>query len=211
MAYLAELTNTYEIYEEIGAGGGGTVYRAVHKRLQKVVVLKKISDSVSGMMNCRTEVDILKNLRHSYLPQVLDFIESSEGIYTVMDYVSGKSLQRMLDEGHHFTEKEVLKYTKQLCEALQYLHSQNPPIIHGDIKPDNVMITPEGNVCLIDFNISGVLENKSAVTYGYTPGFSAPEQVEAFESLSLSLSQEKAFERRLESAVEVKKQTVMNE
>jgi len=211
MAYPAELTNTYEIYEAIGAGGGGTVYRAVHKRLQKVVVLKKISDSVSGMMNCRTEVDILKNLRHSYLPQVLDFIESSEGIFTVMDYVSGKSLQKMLDEGHRFTEKEVLKYTKQLCEALQYLHSQNPPIIHGDIKPDNVMITPEGNVCLIDFNISGVLENKSAVTYGYTPGFSAPEQVEAFEALSLSLSQEKAFEGQLESVVEVKKQTVINE
>ena len=189
MNYPSELTNTYEIYEEIGAGGGGTVYRAVHKRLQKTVVLKKLKGSVTNIMDCRTEVDILKNLRHSYLPQVLDFIESSEGIYTVMDFIPGKSLQKMLDEGHAFTEKEVLKYTRQLCEALQYLHAQNPPIIHGDIKPDNIMVTPEGNVCLIDFNISGILEDKAATTFGYTPGFSAPEQAEAFEALRKQMQQ----------------------
>lgn len=183
MTYPKELTDTYEIYEEIGAGGGGTVYRAVHRRLQKTVVLKKLKGSVMNIMDCRTEVDILKNLRHSYLPQVLDFIESSDGIFTVMDFIPGKSLQKMLDERHHFTEKEVLKYMKQLCEALAYLHAQTPPIIHGDIKPDNIMITPEGNVCLIDFNISGVLEDKAAVTFGYTPGFSAPEQIEAFKTL----------------------------
>lgn len=189
MTYPSDLTNTYEIYEEIGAGGGGTVYRAVHKRLQKTVVLKKLKGSVTKIMDCRTEVDILKNLRHSYLPQVLDFIESSEGIFTVMDFIPGKSLQKMLDEGHKFTEKEVLKYTRQLCEALQYLHVQNPPIIHGDIKPDNIMVTPEGNICLIDFNISGVLEDKGAVTFGYTPGFSAPEQAEAFEEMRRKLHQ----------------------
>lgn len=189
MSYPIELTNTYEIYEEIGAGGGGTVYRAVHKRLQKTVVLKRLKDTVTNIMDCRTEVDILKNLRHSYLPQVLDFIESSEGIFTVMDFIPGKSLQKMLDEGHNFTEKEVLKYAKQICEALQYLHAQNPPIIHGDIKPDNIMVTPDGNICLIDFNISGVLEDKAAVTYGYTAGFSAPEQVEAFEVLKKQMQQ----------------------
>ncbi|MBD5459494.1 MAG: serine/threonine protein kinase, partial [Lachnospiraceae bacterium] len=157
MNYPQELTGTYDIYEQIGAGGGGTVYRAMHKRLQKAVVLKKITGGATSIQECRTEVDILKNLRHSYLPQVLDFIESSEGIYTVMDFIPGKSMRQMLEEGHIFTEKEVLKYTRQLCEALDYLHSQNPPIVHGDIKPDNIMVTPEGNVCLIDFNISGIL------------------------------------------------------
>lgn len=189
MYYPSELTDTYDIYEAIGAGGGGTVYRAVHKRLQKTVVLKKLKDTVTNIMDCRTEVDILKNLRHSYLPQVLDFIECSDGVFTVMDFIPGKSLQKMLDEGHVFTEKEVLKYAKQTCEALKYLHSQNPPIIHGDIKPDNIMVTPEGNICLIDFNISGVLEDKAAVTYGITAGFSAPEQVEAFEVLKKQLQQ----------------------
>ncbi|MBQ9766442.1 MAG: protein kinase [Lachnospiraceae bacterium] len=190
MNYLEELANTYEIYEQIGAGGGGTVYRAVHKRLQKVVVIKKLKSAAMSIMDCRTEVDILKNLRHSYLPQVLDFIESPGGIFTVMDFIPGKSLQNMIDENHKFTEKEILKYTRQLCEALDYLHSQNPPIIHGDIKPDNVMITPEGNVCLIDFNISGILEGKGATTFGYTPGYGAPEQIEAFEKIKKEMMQQ---------------------
>ncbi len=182
MTYPKELTQTYDIYEQIGAGGGGIVYRAMHKRLQKQVVLKKIKGTAS-ISNCRTEVDVLKNLRHSYLPQVLDFIESSEGIFTVMDFIPGKSLQQMMDAGHKFTEKETLKYAKQLCEALSYLHTQKPPIVHGDIKPDNVMITPEDNVCLIDFNISGILEGQGMQTFGYTPGYSSPEQVKTFEEV----------------------------
>lgn len=184
MNYPEELTRAYEIYEQIGAGGGGTVFKGLHKGMQKTVVIKKLKGTASASpQDCRTEVDILKNLRHSYLPQVIDFIYSSEGIFTVMDFIPGKSLQNMLDEKYDFTEQEVIKYTRQLCEALNYLHSQNPPIVHGDIKPDNIMITPEGNVCLIDFNISGAMEGKVATTFGYTPGYSAPEQVEAFERL----------------------------
>lgn len=193
MKYPEELTSTYEIYEQIGEGGGGTVYRALHKRLQKTVVLKKIIGNYTSIQDCRTEVDILKNLRNSYLPQVLDFIESPEGIYTVMDFIPGKSLKQMMDEGHKFKEKEVLKYTRQLCEALDYLHSQNPPIIHGDIKPANIMVTPEGNVCLIDFNISGFLEGKGARAFGYTPGFSSPEQVEGYESVRKRLAEQTAM------------------
>lgn len=192
MEYPKELTSTYEIYEQIGEGGGGTVYRALHKRLQKLVVLKKMIGNYTSIQDCRTEVDILKNLRNSYLPQVLDFIESPEGIYTVMDFIPGKSLKQMMDEGHKFKEKEVLKYTRQLCEALDYLHSQNPPIIHGDIKPANIMVTPEGNVCLIDFNISGFLEGKGAQAFGYTPGFSSPEQVEGYESVRKRLAEQTA-------------------
>lgn len=192
MKYPEELTSTYEIYEQIGEGGGGTVYRALHKRLQKTVVLKKMIGNYTNIQDCRTEVDILKNLRNSYLPQVLDFIESPEGIYTVMDFIPGKSLKQMMDEGHKFTEKEVLKYTRQLCEALNYLHSQNPPIIHGDIKPANIMVTPEGDVCLIDFNISGFLEGKGAQAFGYTPGFSSPEQMEGYEAICRRLSEQTA-------------------
>ena len=190
MNFPIELQSTYEVYEQIGAGGAGTVFRAVHKRLQKTVVLKKLTGGAASIQDCRTEVDILKNLHHPYLPQVLDFIESGEGIYTVMDFIPGKSFRQLLDEGHTFAEKEVLKYTKQLCEALDYLHSQNPPIVHGDIKPDNVMVTPEGNVCLIDFNISGMLEGKGAQTFGYTPGYSSPEQAEAFETLRRNLERD---------------------
>ena len=134
MNYPVELTQTYEIYEQIGAGGGGTVYRAVHKRLQKTVVIKKLKGAATSIQDCRTEVDILKNLRHSYLPQVIDFIECSEGIFTVMDFIPGQSLQNMLDARYAFSEKEVLKYTRQLCEALDYLHSQNPPIVRVQVN-----------------------------------------------------------------------------
>ena len=201
MIYPTELTQTYEIYEQIGAGGGGTVYRAVHKRLKKTVVIKKLKGTASkSIQECRTEVDILKKLKHSYLPQVIDFIDSSEGIFTVMDFIPGKSLQDMLDEKHSFTEQEVLKYTRQLCEALDYLHSQNPPIIHGDIKPDNIMITPEGNVCLIDFNISAVLEGREAITFVYTKGYSAPEQAVAFEQLKVRIQQEDTDKTEIISA-----------
>lgn len=197
MGYPAELTATYDIYQKIGEGGGGEVYIAVHKRLQKTVVLKKIKSTVS-IKDCRTEVDILKNLRHSYLPQVIDFIDiwsedgqTLEGMYTVMDYIPGKSLQNMLEEGHIFTEQEVLKYAKQICEALAYLHSQNPPIIHGDIKPDNIMITPEGNVCLIDFNISGMLEGQGIKLLGLSYGYASPEQIQAGEEMKRQLEAER--------------------
>ena len=184
MSFPDEILQTYIIDRPIGEGGGGVVYLATHKRLQKKVVLKRIRGEITDFVNCRTEVDILKNLRHSYLPQVIDFIESQDGIFTVMDYIDGESLQQKLDRGYKFTEKEVRKYAEQLCEAVDYLHSQNPPIIHGDIKPDNVMVTQNGDICLIDFNISGFLSGKSLETIGYTPGYSSPEQIQAFEQAS---------------------------
>lgn len=177
-----ELIYTYDIDRAIGSGGGGVVYLATHKRLQKKVVLKKIRTEVQNFVDCRREVDILKNLRHSYLPQVIDFIECSDGsIFTVMDYINGRSLQDMLDSGYKFSENEVTKYCSQLTEAVSYLHKQTPPIIHGDIKPDNIMVTPEGNICLIDFNISGMLEGNGLKSSGYTPGYASPEQIYAFE------------------------------
>ena len=204
-----EITQTYIIDKAIGEGGAGVVYLATHTRLKKKVVLKKIKGAIStDFVNSRAEVDILKNLRHSYLPQVIDFIESSEGIFTVMDYIDGESLQAKLDRGYRFTEKEVRKYFEQICEAVRYLHSQNPPIIHGDIKPDNIMITKEGNVCLIDFNISGFLSGSGLKATGYTPGYSSPEQMAAFKAVAKAVNEYKRAEtfssgrERDETAVE---------
>ena len=95
MITQAELYATYEIYNLIGSGGGGRVYRALHKRLEKEVVLKEITLTGISMEQCQNEMRILKNLRHSYLPQVIDFMETENGIYTIMDYIPGKSLQVM--------------------------------------------------------------------------------------------------------------------
>ena len=83
-----ELKN-YTILEEIGKGGGGTVYKAYHNRLQEIVVLKKINDSWRALNSKRQEVDILKKLNHSYLPHVIDFLESDEGVFTVLNFIEG--------------------------------------------------------------------------------------------------------------------------
>lgn len=169
----------YEIQKTIGKGGGGTVYKALHKRLQKEVVIKQIHDSVREEER-RNEVDVLKNLRHSYIPAVLDYFTIDGVSYTVMDYIEGESFQSLLDRGVKFKESQVIKYGKQLCEAVEYLHSRDIPVIHGDIKPDNIMLKPDDDICLIDFNISGISEGSTAYTTGFTKGYSAPEQEEAF-------------------------------
>ena len=181
MNFSQIITDTYDIVGEIGKGGGGTVYEAYHKRLQKKVVLKKQHESIRGLVNERTETDTLKNLRHSNLPQVLDFIVTDNAVFTVMDYIPGKSVKEILDKEGKLNEGTVIKYAKQLCDALCYLHNSNPPIIHGDIKPDNIMVTPEGDICLIDFNISSALGAASSYAFGYTLGYAAPEQKKAYE------------------------------
>ncbi len=174
-----EFQNTYVILEEIGKGGGGTVLKAYHRRLQKEVVLKRIHSNLKNM-NARAETDILKNLKHAYLPQVLDFLEDESGTYTVMDFIRGESLKECLDDGREFTQEEIIRWFKQLCEALMLLHAQKPPIIHGDIKPANIMLTPDDNICLIDFNISGMFEGGDAAVTGYTPGYASPEQIRCY-------------------------------
>ncbi len=171
------LGDAYEIIREIGSGGGGTVYLAYHNRLQKNVVIKKVRDGVK--LDYRMETDILKNLHHEYLPQVFDFIQNETGIYTVMDFIPGKSLGDLIKDGKTFTPNQVYKYACQLCDAVDYLHTQKIPVIHGDIKPDNIMLTPDDNICLIDFNISGFSDNLNLA--GFTRGYAAPEQCIAIE------------------------------
>lgn len=181
------LSSTYEIREQIGSGGGGTIYRAYHKRLQKDVVLKKIKQSSERNED---EKEILKNLKHSYLPQVFDFLDVEDGVFTIIDYIPGQSFEKLLKEKGKFPQKKVVKYARQLCEVVDYLHKQKPPIIHGDIKPANIMLTPEDNICLIDFNISGVLDGKSMETMGYTPGYAPPEQIASFQKAVSMLTDE---------------------
>lgn len=173
----AVLNDTYQIIREIGSGGTGVIYLAYHLRLQKYVVVKRIRENFVGTINTRTEVDILKRLHHSYLPQVYDFLQFGMEVYTVMEYIDGYDLQYYQKQGYQFSEEQFILWLRQLCEVLEYLHGQNPAILHSDIKPANIMITPEGNVCLIDFNIS-LEEDGSEELQGLSPWFAAPEQFE---------------------------------
>lgn len=171
-----EFKNTYVILEEIGSGSGGTVYKAYHKRLKKEVALKKIHRNLTDI-NARMETDILKNLKHSYLPQVIDFLELTDGTYTVMEYINGRSLAEVLKDEKVISQKNAVKWFMQMCQALAVLHSQKKPVIHGDIKPANIMLTESGDICLIDFNIASIYEGDKTIMSGYTPGYAAPEQI----------------------------------
>lgn len=171
------LNGVYQIVEEIGQGGTGIIYLACHLRLQKRVIVKKVKDHFVGQVNGRAEADILKNLHHSYLPQVYDFLMIGDSIYTVMEYIEGRDLQYYLDQNASFSEELVRKWLLQLAEVLEYLHSQRPAILHSDIKPANIMITSSWDVCLIDFNISLDGETTKDVQ-GISPWYAAPEQYE---------------------------------
>lgn len=182
-----DLLQTYDILERIGEGSGGIIYKAYHKRLQKMVVLKKIIDPGHSVERNRQEVDILKNINHSYLPQVLDFFETPEGTFTVMNYIPGKSFQQLLKEGVRFAKEDLLRWALQICSALNYLHTRKIPIIHGDIKPSNIMLKPDGDICLIDFNISFYFDHNTVL--GCTRGYSSPEQFWAVSSRKRSSDQ----------------------
>ena len=171
------IASTYEILREIGAGGGGTVYLAHHSRLDKLVVLKVDNRRHQvNLKSLRREVDALKNLSHSYIPQVYDFIEEDGVYYTVMDFIEGESLDKSLARGEIFTQPQILKWADQLLQALEYLHQQPPNgILHGDIKPANIMLTPKGDICLIDYNIALALGESGAVRVGFSSGYASPE------------------------------------
>ena len=171
------IAGIYELKEKIGAGGGGVVYLGEHIRLRKPIVLKADKRKLSvGEEKLRREVDLLKGLSHTYIPQVYDFVPENETVYTVMDFIEGESLDKMIGRGQRPAQPDVIKWACQLLEALDYLHSQPPyGILHGDIKPANIMLRPNGDVCLIDFNIALALGEEGAVKVGFSRGYASPE------------------------------------
>lgn len=173
------IASTYEVIGKIGSGGGGIVYLANHLRLNKQVVLKADKRKISTPPELlRREVDVLKDLSHPYIPQVYDFFAEGEIVYTVMDYVDGESLDRPLKRGERFSQPQVIQWAIQLLQALEYLHSPThgtPPrgYVHSDVKPANLMRRANGDICLIDFNISLALGEDSVI--GASAGYASPE------------------------------------
>lgn len=173
----AIIAGIYEINQKIGSGGGGIVFLGRHTRLDKKIVLKADKRKLSvGTEKLRREVDLLKGLSHTYIPQVYDFVQENGVVYTVMDYVEGESLDKLLERGQVVPQKIIVKWACQLLEALSYLHKQKPHgILHGDIKPANIMLRSDGDICLIDFNIALALGEDGAVRVGYSRGYASPE------------------------------------
>ena len=169
----------YQIIKQIGKGGGGIVYLANHLSMQKQVVLKEIINAMSWTdpETLRTEVDILKRLKHPALPQVYDFLQTEGKIFTVMEYIPGYSLQEYMNAGQVFSQEQILIWARELAEVISYMHTRPQPVIHRDIKPSNIMIKPDGHICLIDFNISDDT-SKAISQEGYSNGYASPEQTE---------------------------------
>lgn len=167
----------YEELSPMSVGGIGELFRSHKRGLDVDVVVKRVKAQYRGRGSETREANILKNLRHQFLPRIYDVIYANDGfIYTVMDLIPGCNLQEYVDRYGALSQKQSLKWLRQLCEVIAYLHQQKPPVIHCDIKPQNIMITSEGDVCVIDFNTSLLFNNSEMQSLGVTNGYAAPEQ-----------------------------------
>jgi serine/threonine protein kinase len=189
LSSAAMLDGRYVIDTLIGQGGMGAVYRAVDTRLTgRVCAIKEMSvltlpldEQAQAVKNFGREAQLLADLHHPHLPKVYDFFQdgNSGRHYLVMDYVQGTTLEELLEQqGHPFSEQQVRTWGLQLCDVLSYLHSQNPPIIFRDLKPDNIMIDQHGQLKLIDFGIARFFKPaRSTDTQAFgTIGYVPPEQ-----------------------------------
>ncbi|MBT3322457.1 MAG: serine/threonine-protein kinase [Anaerolineae bacterium] len=177
----ALLHNRYRIIEILGQGGMGSVYRAVDENLGVDVAVKEnLFTTDEYARQFRLEAVILANLRQQNLPRVTDhFVIGDQGQYLVMDYIEGEDLRQRMERTSSLTNEEVILIGAAMCKALTYLHSRQPVILHRDVKPGNVKITPDGEVFLVDFGLAKVVQGSEVTTTGaraMTPGYSPPEQ-----------------------------------
>ena len=129
---------------------------------------------------CRLEAVLLANLRHAHLPRVTDhFVIDNQGQYLIMDYIEGEDLRQRMERLGFISEQEALLVGVAMCDALDYLHTRKPSVIHRDVKPGNVRIAPDGRIYLVDFGLAKLVKGSQATTTGpraMTPGYSPPEQ-----------------------------------
>lgn len=150
------LQNRYRIECLIGQGGMGAVYRALDLRLNNPVALKhKHATGTATDAAFAREAQLLHALRHPVLPNVMDYFTDEAGQFLVMEFIPGDDLATQLTHRDQpFAVAEVLRWADQLLDALDYLHTWQPPIIHCDIKPQNVKLTPRGDIVLLDFGLA---------------------------------------------------------
>lgn len=173
----------YRILRVVGKGGMSVVYQAVNEKANKIWAIKEVrKDGVQNYevvkQNLIVETDLLKRFNHPNLPSIIDVIDGDGTFLIVMDYIEGNSLSKALETSGAQNQSDVIEWSKQLCDVLGYLHSQNPPIIYRDMKPANVMLKPDGKVSLIDFGTAREFKSSSVedTTCLGTMGYAAPEQ-----------------------------------
>ena len=177
------LGGKYEILKKIGQGGMSIVYVAMDTRLNKQWAVKEIKqnpkqDTRTLLKGLQMEANILKMVDHPVLPRIVDIINYNGTVFVVMDYIEGRPLSEVLKFEGAQPQEKVIEWAKDLCSALDYLHSMNPPIIYRDMKPSNIMLKPDGKVKLIDFGTAKEfdVESLADTTALGTRGYAAPEQ-----------------------------------
>ncbi len=181
------LNERYQILRALGRGGMGTVYLAEHVRLNAQVAVKEIrgafadaAEYQAALQQCEREARTLVRLRHANLPQVTDAFIENDRFYLVMEFIEGVTLEARLAErrGLPLPVAAVIEWGLQIADVLTYLHTLDPPLIFRDLKPSNVMLRPDGRICLIDFGIARQFQpgaSKDTALLG-SVGYSPPEQ-----------------------------------
>ncbi|NJN68464.1 MAG: serine/threonine protein kinase, partial [Chloroflexaceae bacterium] len=186
----------YCIVRLLGQGGMGAVYEAENQAaFGSKVALKQIiipptatPQQVDLFVRAfEREARMLSDLDHPALPDVRDYFTTPEGRFLAMKFVSGRDLNEMLKQrlhhtGHPFAENEVLDWLDQVLEALEYLHARTPPVVHRDLKPHNLKLTPRGQVMVLDFGIakgvSAQTSGASSSMFAYTLDYAPLEQIQ---------------------------------
>ena len=182
----ATLCGRYQILGLAGRGGMGAVYAACDSRLGLTVALKQTLATDESLRRAfRREGRLLAALRHPCLPRVLDHFEDGGELFLVMEYVPGDDLGALLARrGGPFPASDVLGWADALLDVLEYLHGQSPPVVHRDIKPQNLKLAPGGGVVLLDFGLARgaaggqTMMLSGATVAGYTLSYAPVEQIQ---------------------------------
>lgn len=175
----------YEILRLIGEGGMSRVFLAADLQLNnKQWAIKEVDRNAKDPMgrpieqSLASEADLLSKLDHPSIVDIVDIEKTEDFIYVVMDHVEGQPLDKVVREQGPQSEEDVQRWMLQICDAIGYLHRQNPPVIYRDMKPNNIMLHPDGYVKLIDLGVAREYKDearKDTIAFG-TTGYAAPEQ-----------------------------------
>ncbi len=176
----------YAFLQILAQGGMGIIYLVEDKERQnKLCVIKQLillpssqHEHDESVRLFKREAEVLKFLNHPGIVRLIDSHATDDGHYfLVMDYIEGKTLAELLQQKGLFSSQATVEIAIQCCEVLEYLHKRNPPIIYRDLKPSNLMLTPQGHIIFIDFGIArAFMPQSQAATRVVTAGYSPPEQ-----------------------------------
>lgn len=180
------LKDRYSVIRLLGRGGMGEVFLAEDKLLSRQVAVKKViySDHDFLLKSAEKEAMVLARLQHHCLPKVLDYFNEDNAQYIVMEYIAGKDLGELLRNNHApFSSEQIWPWLDTLLDILEYLHNQSPPVVHRDIKPQNIKITDSGKLFLLDFGLVKDTptrvrsDSMSLSVYGYSQSYAPLEQI----------------------------------